>query len=83
MAKVVDGILYRNEADAPDLGSLVNVAEIGSITRSYRGKEADASKLPTVTRYPQYSGVLESGSLFIATDTRKSKMYDKSDDSWS
>lgn len=82
MSKIVDGIYYEDETQAPDLGSWTNVAEMGSITKSYRGHSKDFDKLPTVSQYPQYEGKLVSGSLAIACDTKESKMYERSMDAW-
>lgn len=43
---VVDGQTYHKGDEIPDLGSLVCVEAIGN-KRSYEGKVADQSKLPT------------------------------------
>lgn len=78
---VFDGIRYESNSDVPDLGSL-RCVEMCNGHRRYMGNAADKSKLPTVSRYPQYSGVLDTGAAFFAIDTREVLFYDESTDAW-
>ena len=76
-----DAILYPDDATLPDLGS-IRLVNRGARHRMYMGNAADKSKLPTISRYPQYRGVLDTGAAFFAIDTREVLFYDESADAW-
>lgn len=72
-----DGIWYDSPSEFPNLGSLNCVEAHGPLEmiRSYRGLQADFSKLP---KYPQ----LQTGSTFLAADTGNFYTYVASDKTW-
>lgn len=72
-----DGIWYESESQFPDMGSLNCVEAHGPLEmiRSYRGLQADFSKLP---HYSQ----LQTGSDCLMADTGNFYIYIKDDDTW-
>lgn len=72
-----DGIWYESESQFPDLGSLNCVEAHGPLEmiRSYRGLQADFSKLP---KYPQ----LQTGSECLMYDTGNVYGYIATNKSW-
>ena len=69
---VVDGQLYNEGEEIPDIGSWVAIEVDGNV-RHYQGLSADVSKLPHY---------VNDGSSAIALDTGDYYRYLKSTDTW-
>ena len=71
MSGYVDGVFYDDVSDAPDLGSLRCVQDRGQdgMIRSYRGLQADFSKLPTYVRTGSSCYMVDSGKLYMYEET--------------
>lgn len=81
MSLIFDGITYEKNETIPSFGSIESVKNDGGI-KEYQGLSADASKLPTVAKYPKYKGKLKTGSSCLMADTGDLYLYQGSDDTW-
>lgn len=69
---VVDGQVYYNGDEIPDIGSWVAVSANGNI-RNYNGLSADVSKLPHY---------VDTGSSAMCLDTGDYYKFHKPSDTW-